>query len=293
MLNGQAVARTFESGFMAQSLERQIDACDHYELAPLLRRCFRERQPVLEAGCGSGRWCGWLVRQGIPCDGIEWSQALCDRAAASLPACRFIACDMRHVPLPDASYGGLMALGSVEHSPEGPLDALREFHRLLKPGGVAVITVPYGGRLRLAVQRLASPLLHLKACPRLRRWLGKPVGGTTLAQARAAARPDWHPLFAHGADGWFFFEYQFNRDQMRQFLAAAGFEVREAFVGFGDEGILHTFGRLAGRWEVDRPTITFTPLGRLLRTLIPVRVMGHMLTCVVSKPDPATEVRPA
>ncbi len=285
MKDGQ-VSKSFESGFLSQSLEAQIEDCGKYELASLFLRCFREQAPVLEAGCGSGRWCGWLTRHGIQCDGIDWSQALCERAALALPQSRFIACDMRHVPLPRESYGGIMALGSIEHSPEGPLEALREFQRLLRPGGRAVITVPYGGRLRLWMQRATSPLLTLKSWSWIRRLLGKPVGAMTLSQARAVTRSEWHPRFAHGPEGWFFFEYEFNKAQMREFFADSGFDVREEFVGFGDEGILHTFGRLSGKWDHDRAVVAFTWLGRMLRALIPVRMMGHMLCYVVEKPGP-------
>lgn len=279
------VSKSFEAGFLSQALADQIDACDRYELAPLFRRAFQNRQPVLEAGCGSGRWCGWLQRQGIACDGVDWSQELCDRAAREIPRARFFACDMACVPVPDGAYGGIVALGSIEHTREGPGAALREFRRLLRPGGLAVITVPYGSPLR----RLASPFSHLvqavKAAQQLRRLFGKPVGRTTLAAARRGPRPDWLPQFSHGEDGWFFYEYHFNKPQARRFLADAGLIVREEFVAFGDEGILHHFGRLAGRWNRERAAVDFTPLGRWLRAVLPVGIAGHMLCYLVERTD--------
>jgi len=45
------------------------------------------------------------------------------------------------IPLPDASVNYLTALDVVEHI-EDDVTAVRGFHRVLKPGGVAVITVP-------------------------------------------------------------------------------------------------------------------------------------------------------
>lgn len=70
---------------------------------------------------------------------------------------------------------------------------------------------------------------------------------------------------------------------MRAFFAEAGFEVLEEFVGFGNEGILHNFGRLAGKWNEERADIDFTTLGRILREILPVEVMGHTLCYVVAK----------
>jgi hypothetical protein len=70
---------------------------------------------------------------------------------------------------------------------------------------------------------------------------------------------------------------------MRAFFAEAGFEVLEEFVGFGNEGILHNFGRLAGKWNQERADADFTMFGRMLREVLPVKAMGHMLCYVVSK----------
>lgn len=45
------------------------------------------------------------------------------------------------VPLPDGSIEYVTALDVLEHVPDDA-EAVRGFHRLLKPGGVAVVTVP-------------------------------------------------------------------------------------------------------------------------------------------------------
>lgn len=47
------------------------------------------------------------------------------------------------VPLPDGSLEGVTALDVLEHVPDDAA-VVRGFHRLLKPGGVAIVTVPAG-----------------------------------------------------------------------------------------------------------------------------------------------------
>jgi len=47
------------------------------------------------------------------------------------------------VPLPDASLDYVTALDVLEHTPDDAA-VVRGFHRLLKPGGVAAVTVPAG-----------------------------------------------------------------------------------------------------------------------------------------------------
>jgi len=49
--------------------------------------------------------------------------------------------DITHVPLPDASYDVVMANHVLEHI-DDDRQAMREMFRLLKPGGMALLTVP-------------------------------------------------------------------------------------------------------------------------------------------------------
>ena len=280
----RSVADSFEKSFLSRSLSEEIARCDRYELAGLFLETFRDRQPVLEAGCGSGRWCGWLDAHGIRTDGVDWSRELCERAQQALPSCRFIAGDMARMPVPDGAYGGLLALGSIEHTLTGPQACLREFLRVVRPGGLAIITVPYGGPLRRAMRFLSRPLLRCRASPWLRRLAGKETAGKSLAEARREARAAWHPRFGRNEKGWHFYEYEFSREQMRGFLAEAGWRVAREFVAFRNEGILNTFGRPAGRWNPERQDVDFTPLGRVLRALLPAPACGHMLGYVAEKP---------
>lgn len=283
----QAVAVAFERSFLSASIAKQIRDCDSYELAPLFLELFSQCQPVLEAGCGSGRWCGWLQEHGIAANGVDWSQALCERAAAEMPACRFYARDMSDSGLPEGSYGGLMALGSIEHALDGPQKALAEFYRLLRPKGIAVITVPYGSPVRLACRAVARRFEAAKASPFLRRLIGKsPLApdAQSLGAARQGTIAAWHPRFSLSREGWSFYEYEFNERQLDRFLASAGFTVQRRFAAFVEEGLLHTFGRLAGSWNATDCRVELTALGRLLRRVLPASRVGHMLCYVVEKP---------
>ncbi len=282
----QTIAESFEQSFLSAPLSKHVRACDTYELAPLFLALFRDAQPVIEAGCGSGRWCAWLQQQGISIDGVDWSQGLCRRAASEIPGSQFFACDMAETGLPDGAYGGLMALGSIEHAIEGPQKALAEFHRLLRPNGVAIVTVPHGALLRRLCRLVSAQFQAAKGIRMLRQMVGKsPLAADALSLrlARRGTTAAWHPQFALNQKGWSFYEYEFSPRQLDAFVAEAGFAVKRRFAAFVDEGLFHTFGRLAGTWNDDNFRVELNPLGRLLRAVFPASATGHMLCYVLER----------
>jgi ubiquinone/menaquinone biosynthesis C-methylase UbiE len=53
-----------------------------------------------------------------------------------------IVSDITAIPEPDASFDAIMCIEVFEHLPD-PLAALTEFQRLLKPGGILILTAPF------------------------------------------------------------------------------------------------------------------------------------------------------
>lgn len=51
--------------------------------------------------------------------------------------------DITQIPEPSASFDAIMCIEVLEHLPE-PIAALRELARLLRPGGVLIVTAPFG-----------------------------------------------------------------------------------------------------------------------------------------------------
>ena len=57
--------------------------------------------------------------------------------------------DITAIPLPDASFDVVMCIEVLEHVPD-PLSAFRELDRLLKPGGLMIITAPFASLTHFA-----------------------------------------------------------------------------------------------------------------------------------------------
>lgn len=101
---------------------------------------------VVEIGCGSG---ALLTRigelfPGRRLVGVDHDGALLARAADAAPAAELLVADAAAVPLPDASADLVVMRYVLQHLAD-PVTALREAHRLLRPGGHCVAFEVDGG----------------------------------------------------------------------------------------------------------------------------------------------------
>lgn len=91
---------------------------------------------VLDAGCGPGHWTSHLVEEGVDARGIDGVAEFVEHARAAYPGCRFERSRLEALPYADASMSGVLAWYSLIHHDPAALQApLREFARILRPGG--------------------------------------------------------------------------------------------------------------------------------------------------------------
>jgi ubiquinone/menaquinone biosynthesis C-methylase UbiE len=117
---------------------------------------------VLDAGCGFGDWVCYLSERGYRVEGLDYSTVLVGRLRATYPHLTWQDGDVRAMPYPDGAFDAVISWGVIEHDEAGPARALREFGRVLKPGGVVIVTVPVDSR---AQRRAADYLYHRTAAP--------------------------------------------------------------------------------------------------------------------------------
>lgn len=60
-----------------------------------------------------------------------------------------ILCDIVNIPEPDSSFDAVLCVSVLEHLPN-PVMALKEFFRLLKPGGKLLLTAPFSSSTHFA-----------------------------------------------------------------------------------------------------------------------------------------------
>jgi SAM-dependent methyltransferase len=102
---------------------------------------------ILDAGCGEQQFRGFCSHlnyvgqdfaqydgkgDGLGGQTLRWDHGRLD-----------IVSDITEIPEPDASFDAIMCVEVFEHVPD-PVLALKEFSRLLKPGGQLILTAPFG-----------------------------------------------------------------------------------------------------------------------------------------------------
>lgn len=100
---------------------------------------------VLDVGCGDGRHCRIIEEEGGRATGIDLSPGMLEQARLYYSAGDFQLMDMCSLTFADSRFDGIWSSGSIYHVSKARVrDALAEFGRVLKPGGVLSISFKLG-----------------------------------------------------------------------------------------------------------------------------------------------------
>jgi SAM-dependent methyltransferase len=104
--------------------------------------------PICDLGCGPGQIARYLSRQGVQTLGVDLSPQMIAEARRLNPEIPFHQGDMLSLPDPDESWGGIAAFYCIIHIPrQKVVDALQEMRRVLRPGGVLLVTFHIGDQI--------------------------------------------------------------------------------------------------------------------------------------------------
>lgn len=137
-------------------------AADVADVAPVGGR-------VLEVGCGPGRLSHRLARLGLDVTGLDLDPVMIERARTNADrssdgrAASFVVGDVASLPFPDASVDLVVSTLSMHHWAD-PAAGLAEIHRVLRPGGRALVWDLRAGAVPLH-GRLPDPVEHMDGCP--------------------------------------------------------------------------------------------------------------------------------
>ncbi len=206
-------------------------ATGRYDRARAIRDRYLRLLPddgvVLEAGCGVGTELVALAGLGRRVVGIDYSLPGLGKLRVFDPQAPLAGADIHRLPVGDGALAAYLSFGVLEHFEWGPKPALTEALRVLRPGGVLVLTVP-------------APNLVWRGARFRRRWLG-------------------------GAPGADYYETTYRLAEIRDTVVEVGFAdvcadpIDHSFTLWGcggpfrgaghyvTSGLAETFGRVAAR----------------------------------------------
>lgn len=96
---------------------------------------------LLEVGCGEGRGIQQVLPSVRSYSAIDKIEDAVSALQAKYPDAKLIAGNLPPLPYPDNSFDSVISFQVIEHIEDDSL-FLKEIHRVLRPGGIALITTP-------------------------------------------------------------------------------------------------------------------------------------------------------
>jgi tRNA (uracil-5-)-methyltransferase TRM9 len=132
------------------------------ELLFLFER-LKEGEKVLDLGCGNGRWYQVFKEKKVDYFGIDNSEKLIEIAKENFPDAKFFVGDALNLPFSDNFFDKVYSIALLHHIPSEDfrIKVLKEAKRVLKPGGILILTCWKICRLREILALLKYTFLKI------------------------------------------------------------------------------------------------------------------------------------
>jgi len=180
---------------------------------------------VLDVGCGNGRAYQLFAGMAIEYEGIDVSEELVRRARSLWrdQLVNFRTGSVLALPYEDGDFDALMAVAVLHHVPSERyrLQALREMHRVLKPGGWLLMTNWYWWNPTYIIGNF---------------WrMAKTFFGRILGLTDLDLNDAWRP-WKRGPAKVDRYYHDFTVRELRRLCLAVGFEIAEMYVASARDG---------------------------------------------------------
>lgn len=96
---------------------------------------------LLEVGCGEGRGVELLAPKASSYTAVDKIEEVIEKLEGNYPEGKFVQANIPPLPFDDRSFDAVVSFQVIEHIKDDTT-FLKEIHRVLKPGGIALISTP-------------------------------------------------------------------------------------------------------------------------------------------------------
>jgi SAM-dependent methyltransferase len=216
----------------ARTIQQELEACDLETPArDLFLTYIPKKGRVIDGGCGFAKWVIYLKRLGYDIVGIDNNELAISKLKDYDSSLQVELGDILHIHYPDSSFDAYISMGVVEHFEDGPLPALKEAYRVLKPDGLIFVSVPTVNIMRTFVRRQCRILINVLPMSFIMLKLNwrKSKRGALLAAIGTIKNilPErvLRILFKRKQRYYHFTEYRYSISEVHNFLKQSGFEI--------------------------------------------------------------------
>lgn len=127
----------------AEAYARQQNTCPPIDQINKFYALLPRHPHILEAGCASGRESAYFIKKNARVVGVDLSKNLLRIARRNNPRAKYIRANFLRIPKRANVFDGVFAHAALVHleTIREVRQALREFYRVVKPGGIVYVRV--------------------------------------------------------------------------------------------------------------------------------------------------------
>jgi ubiquinone/menaquinone biosynthesis C-methylase UbiE len=144
-VHGKKIVRSGYNEIAPHYAATRLGDSEDVHLLNLLVERLPKRAKVLDAGCGSGYPVSQFLAEHFQVTGVDFAEEQILLARTNLPDSAFVSADIAKMPFKNDVFDALCSYYAIIHVPRHEhWKLLMDFHRILKPGGLALLCLGAG-----------------------------------------------------------------------------------------------------------------------------------------------------
>lgn len=204
-----------------RTIKQELEACE-IETAPrvMFLSGISKKGKTIDGGCGFGKWVIYLNKRGYDIIGIDNNELSIRKLKEYDNSLKVEKGDILNLNYPDNFFDAYISMGVVEHFEEGPIAALNEAYRVLKPNGLIFLSTPTVNIIRtIIIQPIQNIINRFHGIfKKIMNYISSSEAQTVFFELDRKGRGNTKKYYH-------FMEYRFSIKELQNYLNQSNFKV--------------------------------------------------------------------